>query len=219
MLPRVDLAALLLVVLVLRCSSADPLFQPTILSPNSTDVWNVGDVRTVRWSNHDLDIPPNKHGEIVLGYSTPGTNLDNAYYQQPLADGFLISDQVVNVVVPAVPSGDFYFIVINGDANAQTTYFTIVNPASPAGPSSANITLTATISISSAPPATVSHWSLGGKSSSQTATSGQKTSTTASAPSSATTPNGAQPRAVAAGWNWFKVAVTTVVAVTIMLDA
>ena len=153
----------------------------------------------------------------------------------------MISDQVVNVVVPAVPSGDFYFIVseypdscipipqlrialtcfvctVNGDANAQTTYFTIVNPASPAGPSSANITLPATISISSAPPATVSHWSLGGNSSSQTATSGQTTSTNVSAPSSSTTPNGAQPRAVAAGWNWFKVAVT-IVAVTITLDA
>ncbi|KAH9890026.1 hypothetical protein C8Q73DRAFT_148303 [Cubamyces lactineus] len=212
MLLRFDQAALLLVVSALKGSCSDPLFQPTILSPNSTDVWDVGDVRTVSWSNHDLDIPPSQHGEILLGYNEPSTNTSTAYYQQPLAQGFLISDQVVNVVVPAVPSGDFYFIVLNGDANAQTGLFAIVNPASPAGPSSANVTLPATISISSAPPATVSHWSTSGNSSSQTATSDQTASATASTPSSSSAPNGVQPRVAGDGWRWFAAVAIMVVA-------
>ncbi|KAI0328856.1 hypothetical protein GY45DRAFT_1325700 [Cubamyces sp. BRFM 1775] len=212
MLLRLDLSALLLTVSVLRGSCAYPLFQPTILSPTSTDVWNVGDVKTIRWSNHDLDIPPNQHGRIVLGYNAPGTNLNTAYYQQPLADGFLISDLVVNVVVPAVPSGNFYYIVMSGDANAQTAPFMIINPASPTGPSSANVTVPATISVSSAPPATVSHWSPGGNSSSQTATSSQTASAAASAPSSSTTSsNGAPHRATAGyGWSWCAAAVFTI---------
>ncbi|KAI0662239.1 hypothetical protein C8Q70DRAFT_634457 [Cubamyces menziesii] len=181
------LAALLLAVVASRGCLAQPLFAPPILSPNASSVWTTGSVQSVRWDNGGLDIPPNKHGEVVLGYYDPldeDPGVGHEYYGQPLANGFLISDEVVNVVVPdTVPSGHYYYILLLGDVRNQSAVFSINNPASPST-STANLTFPSTISAGSAPSATVSHWSpsvTGTATSAATTSSSGNTSVTATA--------------------------------------
>ncbi|KAI9059306.1 hypothetical protein FKP32DRAFT_1680116 [Trametes sanguinea] len=130
-----------------------------MISPNSSDVWTVGEVRSVRWDNDGFDITSDKHGSIVLSYGDSGAGIFAEWYDQPLASGFQISDEVVNVVVPDVPSGKLYNILLIGDAQNESAAFTIVNPASPAI-QTGSISFPASISVvTTAPPATVSHWS------------------------------------------------------------
>ncbi|KAI9061344.1 hypothetical protein FKP32DRAFT_951349 [Trametes sanguinea] len=81
--------------LLTSCAAQSNVFHPTVLNPNGTDVWTVGEVATVRWSNNGLDVPPDKHGQVLLGY----TGLPGPF-----------GTNVVNVIVPDVPSGHFYFI-------------------------------------------------------------------------------------------------------------
>ncbi|KAI0328880.1 hypothetical protein GY45DRAFT_940223 [Cubamyces sp. BRFM 1775] len=161
------LSVSLLAVLAFRGCLAQVLFAPPILSPNASSIWTAGSVQSVRWDNGGLDIPPNKHGEVVLGYYDPlddDPGVGHEYYGQPLADGFLISDEVVNVVVPNdIPSGHYYYILLLGDVRNQSAVFSISNPASPST-STANLTFPSTIATSSAPSATVSHWSPSGTS-------------------------------------------------------
>ncbi|CDO68269.1 hypothetical protein BN946_scf184842.g32 [Trametes cinnabarina] len=88
----------------------DPTKSPSILRPNGADVWTVGSVQTIRWSNAGLDITK-EQGRVVLGYLDPVSGGDIEYQEQALADGFLLADEVVNVVTPAVPSGNFYYIL------------------------------------------------------------------------------------------------------------
>ncbi|OSD07547.1 hypothetical protein PYCCODRAFT_1430802 [Trametes coccinea BRFM310] len=191
-----------------RCAAQSNVFHPTVLNPNGTDVWTVGEVATVRWSNNGLDIPPNKHGQVLLGFTgLPGPFGTNVWYDQPLADGFLISDEVVNVVVPDVPSGNFYFIQLSGDVatSDQDTPFTIINPKSPAQPLS-EVVEPSTIAISSAPSATASHFSASSaatSSASTTSTQSSSTSSTssASAPSS-TSSSGAAQEGGGYGWSY-----------------
>ncbi|KAH9890004.1 hypothetical protein C8Q73DRAFT_147458 [Cubamyces lactineus] len=155
----------LLTVLTFGSSLAQPLFAPPILSPNASSVWTTGSVQSVRWDNGGLDIPPNKHGEVVLGYYDPlddDPGSGHEYYDQPLANGFLVSDEVVNVVVPnTIPSGHYYYILLLGDVRNQSAVFSINNPASPSTLTT-NLTFPSTISVGGAPSATVSHWSPSG---------------------------------------------------------
>ncbi|KAI9061343.1 hypothetical protein FKP32DRAFT_1576125 [Trametes sanguinea] len=133
----------------------DPTKSPNIIRPNGADVWTVGNVQTIRWSNTGLDIT-NEQGRVILGYNDPVTGRTNEYLVQPLADGFRLADEVVNIVTPEVPSGDFYYIVLLGNADNASPIFSIVNPASPQE-NIQNVTFPTLLSIGSAPAATVSH--------------------------------------------------------------
>ncbi|OSD07524.1 hypothetical protein PYCCODRAFT_1430780 [Trametes coccinea BRFM310] len=144
---------------LLSAAAVQPVFQPTMISPNSSDVWTVGEVRSVRWDNDGFDIPSDNHGIIVLSYEDPDTGTSTEWYNQPLASGFSISDEVVNVVVPDVPSGKYYNILLIGDAQNEGPAFTIINPTSPAL-ETGSISFPVWISVATTvPPATVSHWS------------------------------------------------------------
>ncbi|KAI8978812.1 hypothetical protein BD414DRAFT_421607 [Trametes punicea] len=158
----------------------DPSKSPLILRPNGADVWTVGSVETVRWSNEGLDIT-NDQGSVVLGYLDPSTGQTNEYIRQPLVEGFQLADEVVNVVTPDVPSGDFYYIVLLGNADNESPLFSIINPKSPAE-SIVNVTFPNQLSISSAPAATVSHSSSSAVAS--PATSSSSASPSASSPTS-----------------------------------
>ncbi|KAH9890024.1 hypothetical protein C8Q73DRAFT_652830 [Cubamyces lactineus] len=140
------------------CNAAaivDPTKSPEILRPNGADVWTVGQVQTIRWSNAGLDIT-REQGRVLLGYHNPTDGSDNEYITTPLADGFLLADEVLNIVVPDVPSGPFYWIVLLGNVVNWSPLFTIINPASPTVPLT-NVTFPEVISVKAAPSATVSH--------------------------------------------------------------
>ncbi|OSD07546.1 hypothetical protein PYCCODRAFT_623803 [Trametes coccinea BRFM310] len=159
----------------------DPTKSPSIIRPNGADVWTVGSVQTIRWSNAGLDIT-NEQGRVVLGYNDPVTGRTNEYLVQPLADGFRLADEVVNIVTPEVPSGDFYYIVLLGNADNASPIFSIINPTSPQE-NIQNVTFPTLLSIGSAPPATVSH------SSSSTLTSPASSSSSQPASVSSLLPN------------------------------
>ncbi|KAI0334545.1 hypothetical protein GY45DRAFT_1426468 [Cubamyces sp. BRFM 1775] len=99
-----------------------PLFTPSILCPNASSVWIAGSVQPVRWDIAGLDVPPDTHatGQIVLSYSNPpdgdplhvGHEHEQYEQPQPLADGFPLSDGVVNAVVPSgIPHGGHYYVM------------------------------------------------------------------------------------------------------------
>ncbi|KAH9890005.1 hypothetical protein C8Q73DRAFT_147480 [Cubamyces lactineus] len=197
---------------------AQPLFGPIMLTPNSSTVWTVGSVESVRWcvyhlpliiscddhihimrhrDNRGLDIPANHHGSIVLGYYDPYSQLPDVghnFLDQPLAEGFLISDEVVNVLVPPnLPSGKYYYLLLGGDAQNETAVFAIDDPALPST-TAMNLTFPTAISVGQAPSATASSWmpsSTSGVTSpvatSSNATSATATSRTASSPNSTST--------------------------------
>ncbi|KAL7280167.1 hypothetical protein ACG7TL_006586 [Trametes sanguinea] len=155
---RMSAAVLIAAYAWIGCYAAaiiDPTKSPSIIRPNGADVWTVGSVQTIRWSNAGLDIT-NEQGRVVLGYNDPVTGRTNEYLVQPLADGFRLADEVVNIVAPEVPSGDFYYIVLLGNADNASPIFSIINPASPQE-NIQNVTFPTLLSIGSAPPATVSH--------------------------------------------------------------
>ncbi|KAI0662240.1 hypothetical protein C8Q70DRAFT_1051713 [Cubamyces menziesii] len=175
------------------CVAQGSIFEPTILSPNGSSVWTVGSVQTVRWDNHGTGFAASKTGSVALAYFNPNDTTDNWGYDyrgQPLAKGFPISDQNVNVVVPDVPTGNFYYILMLDAANGGSPLFTIINPASPKE-STENITFPATLSVSSAPPATPIPLST------QTSSSGAATSATA--PDSSTTSTTTEPTSNTSG--------------------
>ncbi|KAH9888967.1 hypothetical protein C8Q73DRAFT_668141 [Cubamyces lactineus] len=110
---------------------------PSILSPNASSVWTAGSVQPVRWrwDYGGLDVPANKHGQVVLGYYNPSgdSHARYEYHDQPLANGFLLSHEVVNIVVPdALPGGHHYYVLLLGDAPARShsALFSIDNPTS-----------------------------------------------------------------------------------------
>ncbi|KAL1950751.1 hypothetical protein VTO73DRAFT_5875 [Trametes versicolor] len=151
----------------------DPSKSPRILRPNGADVWTVGDVATIRWSNDGLGITT-EVGRLLLGFENPDNGQTMEFPGQPLADGFALADEVVNVIVPAVPTGNFYWIALTGNAANQSPLFSIVDPADPTEGAPGNITFPFSLAVSTAPSATVSH------SSSATSSSSSSVSTTAS---------------------------------------
>ncbi|KAH9890006.1 hypothetical protein C8Q73DRAFT_706302 [Cubamyces lactineus] len=174
------------------CVAQNSIFEPTILSPNGSSVWTVGSVQTVRWDNHGTGFATGKTGLVALAYFDPTAttgNWGNDYRGQPLAEGFSIADQVVNIVVPDVPTGNFYYILMLDAANGGSPLFTIINPASPKE-STANITFPTSLSISSAPPATPipqsTQTSSSGAATSATAPSGSPTASSTPTPTSST---------------------------------
>ncbi|KAF8332969.1 hypothetical protein F5887DRAFT_564429 [Amanita rubescens] len=98
---------------------------PPVTAPNSTSVWTVGSTQTVVWDTSGL--PPyanitNRVGEVLLGHLGGGGGL-NLMLNNPLAQGFNITQGSVNVVVPNVPPRTDYLVVLMGDSgNASPTF-------------------------------------------------------------------------------------------------
>ncbi|EJF57109.1 hypothetical protein DICSQDRAFT_140660 [Dichomitus squalens LYAD-421 SS1] len=123
-------------------------FPPPVERPGGADVWTVGDVETVKWSTKGLNFTLDQTGTILLGYLTTDGS-QTLFVDQPLAGNFTLASGAVNVVVPKVPSGNAYFIIVLGDANNWGPLFSIINPNEPS--SSVAPTSLAWISGSAAP--------------------------------------------------------------------
>ncbi|KAH9890007.1 hypothetical protein C8Q73DRAFT_147525 [Cubamyces lactineus] len=133
---------------------AQLLFDPTILRPGGADVWTVGEVETVKWSNRGLQLP-GQVGQVFLGYMNPESGDFVNYFEQPLASNVVLDNKEVNVIVPDLPTGDFYYIILAGENANQSPLFSILNPAAP-HESIANVTFPPSISVSTGPPVTLS---------------------------------------------------------------
>ncbi|KAJ7288145.1 hypothetical protein C8J57DRAFT_1115512 [Mycena rebaudengoi] len=97
------------------------VYAPPITSPTSTTVWTVGEVETVTWDA--TGIPPGVKGMIMLGYLNPGST--NEHLNATLASGFNLTDEKVDVTVPAVVGRKSYIVVLFGDSGNISDEFEI----------------------------------------------------------------------------------------------
>ncbi|KAJ7505130.1 hypothetical protein B0H11DRAFT_2186623 [Mycena galericulata] len=114
------------------------VYAPPITNPTSSSVWTVGEVETVTWNA--TGIPAGVTGQIQLGYLTPG----NEHLSVILASGFNLTDEKVNVTVPAVVSRTNYIVVLFGDSGNISPTFTIQGSTSASGSASTGTSLTLT---------------------------------------------------------------------------
>ncbi|OJT08157.1 hypothetical protein TRAPUB_953 [Trametes pubescens] len=163
--------------------------SPRITRPTHAETWNPLDLKTVTWDNTGLNVT-GLNGTLLLGYLE--TNTTRFVWQdQPLAQGFALSDGIVNVLVPDVPNWSSYFLTLLGDMNNISPLFAIIRDDSVSVvtpplrlPAQTMTTQSATLSasdITSSPGAT---------SASVTGTESTSTASTA-APSATNKPNGA----------------------------
>ncbi|KAJ6525282.1 hypothetical protein DFH09DRAFT_996190 [Mycena vulgaris] len=112
------------------------VFDPPILNPTADSVWTVGEVETVTWNA--TGIPAGVTGMIMLGFLTP----DSEHLSVTLASGFNLTDEKVNVTVPAVVSRTNYIVVLFGDSGNASPEFTIqgLNSTSASGSASSSST-------------------------------------------------------------------------------
>ncbi|PFH53284.1 hypothetical protein AMATHDRAFT_1355 [Amanita thiersii Skay4041] len=101
---------------------------PPVLSPNETSIWPIGTKQTVVW-----DTPPILPPEVIS--SPTNTRIEN-----PLAQGFNITQGRVQVVVPNVPPRTDYIVVLMGDSGNASPPFAITLSGSPPDDSSTSTT-------------------------------------------------------------------------------
>ncbi|KAI0764948.1 hypothetical protein C8Q74DRAFT_1370835 [Fomes fomentarius] len=125
---------------------------PPILVPSSGDVWKVGELRTVEWGIKDEplnDSSGNPYlGFLLLAYNSGDPDMPVVLASHKLASGFSISQQIVNMIVPEVPTRKDYKIFMSAqpDSLSLSGPFEIFNPNDPQGTGSP-----ATFSVASAP--------------------------------------------------------------------
>ncbi|KAH9857951.1 hypothetical protein C2E23DRAFT_880631 [Lenzites betulinus] len=105
------------------------VWSPPITAPDDSAVWTTGSMVKVTW---DTSTPP-KHvtnfaGKLVLGYldDSDGTD-EHLDFDNPLADGFNLTQGHVTVRVPDVHASNEYIVVLFGDSGNKSPKFTIVN--------------------------------------------------------------------------------------------
>jgi len=100
---------------------------PPVTAPKAGDVWNVGDEQLVQWDTSKIpDEAKSYTGTIVLGYYEGDDDTDEHLdYENPLAQGFLLTAGSQSVTVPNKPYGPSYFVVLIGDSGNRSGLFTI----------------------------------------------------------------------------------------------
>jgi len=116
---RVLLYLLLSLVSLVLAAPLD-VYAPPVLYPSSDTVWKVGETHTVEWDVHN---PPehitNQVGRIQL-------RRGNSTLPLILASDFDILLGSIEVVVPSVPPGKEYRIVLFGDSGNWSPAFAII---------------------------------------------------------------------------------------------
>ncbi|KAI1798191.1 hypothetical protein LXA43DRAFT_14004 [Ganoderma leucocontextum] len=130
---------------------------PPVLIPAKGDKWQVGDLRTVEWGITNVSLTNSSgaplKGTILLSYDAGDILSPIVLGHQPLAQSFTISQKVVNIYVPEVPTRSDYRITLNAaeDGLSRSGTITIFNPNDPQGTGAAPSSLV----VSSAPPISV----------------------------------------------------------------
>ncbi|KAI0917120.1 hypothetical protein AcW1_007601 [Taiwanofungus camphoratus] len=102
------------------------VYIPVITDPHASTVWTIGSRAEVTW---DVSSIPSGltdfTGKIVLGYLDKGTD-EHLDLDNPLAEGFNITEGHVEVEVPNVSPSNEYIVVLFGDSGNRSPTFTIV---------------------------------------------------------------------------------------------
>ncbi|KAJ3540118.1 hypothetical protein NM688_g6270 [Phlebia brevispora] len=106
-------------------NTARDVWDPKILSPNSTTTWVSGNTYTVVWDTTDRPKEiTSTNGHIILAN-------EGVEYTVLLAWNFDLLDGQVEVTVPPVYTEDGYQIVLFGDSGNLSEEFTIDGPFTP----------------------------------------------------------------------------------------
>ncbi|KAI0682214.1 hypothetical protein C8Q76DRAFT_323531 [Earliella scabrosa] len=140
-------------------SSSEAKHGTHIVAPRTGDVWQVGELHTVQWTMNDVPTT-NKSGDpllakLILSYA--GTSPNSHVLLAHLTDWFPITDRLMNILVPAVPTREDYSLYLfshdNSDVSSWGGAITIFNPENVEGTAMAN----ETIVVTTAPPVSVTH--------------------------------------------------------------
>ncbi|RPD65497.1 hypothetical protein L227DRAFT_214006 [Lentinus tigrinus ALCF2SS1-6] len=108
---------------------------PPIIVPKTGDVWKAGERQTVKWSIDGINVyDPGLNplrGKIFIGHLT--NNSRYIWFTEPLASDFTYLQQQVDIIVPTFPTAHNYFLVLVGQSDNWSQFFTIENPADPSG--------------------------------------------------------------------------------------
>ncbi|KIJ25509.1 hypothetical protein M422DRAFT_216753 [Sphaerobolus stellatus SS14] len=123
---RVKLS-LALIATVFSAVSANPvpaaldIFDPRIITPDASTVWQVGSLQNVTWDASNPPASISNGASIVLRTA----NINGVFVT--LASGFSLLAGVQEVQVPAdIPTGNDYEIVLFGDSGDISPQFTII---------------------------------------------------------------------------------------------
>jgi len=98
------------------------VWDPQILSPNSSTVWVVGQTYNVTWNTTDApEHITNSIGRVVL--ATNGSE----DYENPLAANFSILLGSIPITVPNIEPGSDYAIVLFGDSGNFSPTFNVTD--------------------------------------------------------------------------------------------
>ncbi|KAI1794883.1 hypothetical protein LXA43DRAFT_883195 [Ganoderma leucocontextum] len=97
--------------------------SPPILQPNHEVEWQALEVQTVTWDTTGLDVT-GLNGTILLGFVRPDTTRF-VYQDRPIAQNFALADEAVNIILPDVPTGNRYFLILLGNMNNTSPLFGI----------------------------------------------------------------------------------------------
>ncbi|KAI0830543.1 hypothetical protein BC628DRAFT_1313000 [Trametes gibbosa] len=104
------------------------VWSPPIIEPDASTVWTVGSMVKVSW---DTSTRP-EHvtswvGKLVLGFTDDNEDTnEHLDLNDPLADGFNLTQGHVMVRVPDVTASNEYIVVLFGDSGNKSPQFTIV---------------------------------------------------------------------------------------------
>ncbi|KAH9027207.1 hypothetical protein EDB84DRAFT_315031 [Lactarius hengduanensis] len=96
--------------------------SPQITYPKASTTWNAGDKVTVTWDTSGIPRTSNFTGQLLLGWVTGDS--ENLNIDRPLAQDFFLSGGSVQIIVPNVPDGSHYIVVLFGDSGNTIPQFT-----------------------------------------------------------------------------------------------
>ncbi|KAH9167473.1 hypothetical protein EDB89DRAFT_122596 [Lactarius sanguifluus] len=96
--------------------------SPQITYPKASTTWNQGDKVTVTWDTFGIPRTSNFTGQLLLGCVTDDS--ENLDIYRPLARDFLLSGGSVQIIVPNVPDGSHYIVVLFSDSGNAILQFT-----------------------------------------------------------------------------------------------
>ncbi|KAH9000442.1 hypothetical protein EDB92DRAFT_1763897, partial [Lactarius akahatsu] len=96
--------------------------SPQITCPKASTTWNEGDKVTVTWDTSGIPRTSNFTGQLLLGCVTGDS--ENLDIDRPLAQDFFLNEGSVQIVVPNVPDGSHYIVVLFGDSGNAIPHFT-----------------------------------------------------------------------------------------------
>ncbi|KAE9405687.1 hypothetical protein BT96DRAFT_915896 [Gymnopus androsaceus JB14] len=127
-MPSLFITLCFLIISIASLASSAPIaardvFVPTITSPHANTVWQCGQRATVTWAKSNIPASEvtNPKGMVLL---RDLNGLEDV--EHPLASNFnTVNSTSVSFVVPNVPSGEGYEIVLFGDSGNFSPKFTI----------------------------------------------------------------------------------------------